>query len=59
MTSKPLTPHQVEVIREIFGDDIKEDALYNTLYVVPIAPNKVQQLMTKSPKPPPTAKKAT
>ena len=49
-TTKPLTPHQVEVIKEIFGDDIKENALYNTLYVVPIAPNKVEQLMTKVPK---------
>ncbi len=57
-TTKPLTPHQVEVIKEIFGDDIKENALYNTLYVLPIAPNKVEQLMAKAPKPPAPVKKA-
>jgi hypothetical protein len=58
MTSKPLTPHQIEVIKEIFGDDIKENSLYNTLYVVPIAPNKVEQLMAKPTKPQAPAKKA-
>jgi hypothetical protein len=56
-TSKPLTPHQVEVIKEIFGDDIK-NALYNTLHVLPIPTNKAEQLMTKVPKPPAPVKKA-
>jgi len=58
MTNKALTPQQVELIKEIFADDIKETALYNTLHVAPIAPNKVEQLMAKSPKSPPALKKA-
>jgi hypothetical protein len=57
-TNKPLTPHQVEVIKEVFGDDLKESSLYNTLYVVPISPSKVEQLMNKLPVPPTVTKKA-
>jgi len=58
-TTKPLTPHQVDVIKELFGDDIKENSLYNTLYLQPIPPNKVEQLMTKTATPPTPAKKPT
>ena len=50
-TSKPLQPQQIELIKELFSDDIRENAILDALQVIPIAANKLQQLTVVNPTP--------
>lgn len=56
--SRALQPQQVELIKDLFSDDLRENAILDTLQVIPISANKVQQLTATEPATPVT-KKAT
>ena len=50
-TSKALTPQQVDLVKDLFADDLRETALLDSLIVNPISPNKLQQVTAKSQAP--------
>jgi hypothetical protein len=50
-TSRPLQPQQIDLIKELFSDDLRENAILDALQVIPISANKLQQLSTGTPPP--------
>jgi len=54
--SKPLQPQEVELIKELFSDDLRESAILDALQVIPISANKLQQLTVAHPAPAPPKK---
>ena len=43
-TSRSLQPQQIDLIKELFSDDLRENAILDAIQVIPISANKLQQL---------------
>ena len=56
-TTRTLQQNQVEIIKELFADDLKDSSILDILQIVPISANKLQQL-TAGPVPSSPPKKA-
>ena len=42
-TSKTLSPQQIELVKDLFSDDLTENAILDTLKVIPISASKLKQ----------------